>query len=50
MRLILCLISLLCGCSSPAVRCDARLLPINPPVAGHTLGAAAQTAPARRTP
>ena len=31
MRLILCLIPLLCGCSTPAIRCDARLQPINPP-------------------
>jgi hypothetical protein len=29
MRLLLCLIPLLCACSTPVVRCDAHLLPIN---------------------
>ncbi|HEY4970104.1 MAG TPA: hypothetical protein VII35_09380 [Steroidobacteraceae bacterium] len=33
MRVFLCVIPLLCGCSTPAVRCDAHLLPINPPTA-----------------
>ncbi len=33
MRLIVCLIPLLCGCSAPAVRCDAHLVPINSPAA-----------------
>ena len=31
MRLIVCLIALLAGCSSPIVRCDAHLQPINSP-------------------
>jgi hypothetical protein len=55
MRLIVCLISLLCGCSAQNVRCDVHLLPINLPAAGGaasapvgTPGAAAQTPPARR--
>lgn len=57
MRLIICLIPLLCGCSAQIVRCDAHLLPINPPAAVGassvpvgTPGAAAQTPPARRAP
>jgi hypothetical protein len=57
MRLIVCLIPLLCGCSAQIVRCDAHLLPINPPAAGGTAsalvatpGAAAQTALERRAP
>jgi hypothetical protein len=57
MRLIVCLIPLLWGCSAQIVRCDAHLLPINPPAAGGaapapvgTPGAAAQTPPARRAP
>lgn len=57
MRLIVCLIPLLCGCSAQNVRCDAHLLPINPPVAGGAAsapvgapGAAAQTPPSRRAP
>lgn len=38
MRAFLCLIPLLgipllCGCSTPAVRCDAHLQAINPPAA-----------------
>ena len=36
MRLIVCLIPLLCGCSTSWVRCDAHLQPINPPAAGGT--------------
>jgi hypothetical protein len=57
MRLIICLIPLLCGCSAPSVRCDAHLVPINPPAPGGvasalvaTPGAAAQTAPERGAP
>ncbi|MEA3159733.1 MAG: hypothetical protein QOD95_1281 [Gammaproteobacteria bacterium] len=57
MRLILCLIPLLCGCSAPIVRCDAHLVPINPPAAGGaasalggTPGTAAQNSAARRAP
>lgn len=50
MRLIFCLIPLLCGCSTPAVRCDAHLKPINPPVTVRTPGAAAQAAPASSAP
>jgi hypothetical protein len=33
MRLIICLIPLLCGCTTPIVRCDAHMQPINPPAA-----------------
>jgi hypothetical protein len=40
MRLIVFLISLLCGCSAPMVRCDARLKPINLPAAGPAAAAA----------
>ncbi len=50
MRLIVCLIPLLWGCSTSAVRCDVHLQPINPPVAGHTIGAAAHTPSMRRAP
>jgi hypothetical protein len=57
MRLLVCLIPLLCGCSHQSVRCDAHLLPINPPAPGGagsalvgTAGAAAQNPPARRAP
>src|ERR1700678_3908424 len=41
MRLIVCLIPLLCGCSTSAVRCDAHLQPINPPAANATSSTAA---------
>jgi hypothetical protein len=57
MRLIFCLIPLLWGCSHQSVRCDAHLVPINPPAPGGaasalaaTPGAAAQTAPERGAP
>jgi hypothetical protein len=57
MRLIVCLIPLLCGCSTPTIRCDAHLQPINRPALGSTAaaaagapGAAAQTHGARRAP
>jgi hypothetical protein len=57
MRLIVCLIPLLCGCSTPAIRCDARLQPINPPnpggIATAVVGAPStdlQTHHARRAP
>jgi hypothetical protein len=50
MRLLVCLIPLLWSCSSPMVRCDAHLQPINPPAAaGDTVGTA-HAAPARRSP
>jgi hypothetical protein len=53
MRLIVCLIPLLYGCSTPIVRCDAHLQPINPPTPGGAANAvatpgAAQKPPARR--
>lgn len=41
MRVFICAIPLLCGCSSPAVRCDAHLQPINPPAARDTPSATA---------
>jgi hypothetical protein len=63
MRLIVFLISLLCGCSTPTVRCDAHLKPINPPAAGAAAavgsgvtevsgatGSAGETLPSRRAP
>jgi hypothetical protein len=58
MRLIICLIPLLCGCATPAVRCDSNMQPINPPAAsggahGDASGASSGTAKAttsRRTP
>jgi hypothetical protein len=44
MRLIVCLIPLLWGCSTPTIRCDAHLHPINRPTPGSAAAAAA-TAP-----
>jgi hypothetical protein len=46
MRLFICLISLLCGCSTPPLRCDAHLQPINAPAASGTPGTALETADA----
>jgi hypothetical protein len=43
MRVILCLMLMLPGCASTAIRCERHLQPINPPA-----GAAA--APARSVP
>jgi hypothetical protein len=60
MRLIVFLISLLCGCSTPTVRCDAHLKPINLPAAGPAAGGVTEvggaadssggTPPSRRAP
>ena len=55
MRLLVCLMALLCGCSKPIVRCDAHLQPINAPVASAGAssapgGAAKAAATAGRTP
>jgi hypothetical protein len=63
MRLSVLLISLLCGCSTPTVRCDTHLKAINPPAAGAAAAAgsrvtepsgsavsAGETAPSRREP
>jgi len=57
MRLIVCLIPLLCGCSTPTIRCDAHLQPINRPAPGSAAAAAsgapraaAPTHAARRAP
>jgi hypothetical protein len=50
MRMFVCLIPLLCGCSPPALRCDAHLQPINPPAARVIPAAAAHASPARRAP
>jgi hypothetical protein len=36
MRVFICVIPLLCGCSTPLVRCDVHLLPINPPATAVT--------------
>jgi hypothetical protein len=53
-RVMVCLIPLLGGCSPAAVRCDAHLLPINPPMqsagAGAIAGAKTQAPAARRAP
>ncbi len=49
MRLIICLIPLLCGCSTPTVRCTAHLQPINAAAAGDSTGGV-QSSPARRAP
>jgi hypothetical protein len=46
MRLFICLISLLCGCSTPPLRCDAHLQPINAPAASGTPGTGLETADA----
>lgn len=43
MRLVVCLIPLLCGCSTPTVRCDAHLQPINRPAPGSVAAAASGT-------
>jgi hypothetical protein len=57
MRLIVCLIPLLCGCSTPTIRCDAHLQPINRPAPGsaaaaasRTIGAPTETHSVRRVP
>jgi hypothetical protein len=44
MRLFICLIPLLCGCSAPPLRCDAHLQPINAPAANSASGAASEAA------
>ena len=44
MRMMVCLFLLLAGCATHAVRCDARLVPINLPAAGQNAGAAAGAA------
>jgi hypothetical protein len=54
MRLLVCLMALLCGCSKPIVRCDAHLQPINPPSTSGGASSApsgtAKAAAARRAP
>lgn len=50
MRLIVCLIPLLCACSTPAVRCDAHLQRINPSGVSEVPATMGQGAPARRAP
>jgi hypothetical protein len=45
MRLIVCLITLLCGCSTPTIHCDAHLQPINRVAPGSAAAAAARGAP-----
>ena len=44
MRMMVCLFLLLAGCATHAVRCDARLVPINLPAAAPVAGAAAGAA------
>ena len=43
MRMMLYLFLLLPGCATHAVRCDARLVPINLPAAGSAGGAVTTT-------
>ena len=50
MRLTLCLLIFLGGCSTSAIRCDAHLLPINLPAPVIAPGSEVQTPPARRVP
>jgi hypothetical protein len=50
MRVLMVLIPLLCGCSTPSVRCDAHLQPINPPAVSGTPSATAKPSGARSTP
>jgi len=50
MRLILCSILLLCGCSTANVRCDSHLQPINLAAAGNNLPPAAQAPVSGRGP
>jgi hypothetical protein len=50
MRLIVCLIPLVCGCAAPQVRCDAHLLPINVPAASGIAASTVKDVPARRAP
>jgi hypothetical protein len=50
MRLIVCLIPLVCGCAAPQVRCDAHLLPINVPAASGVAASTVKGVPARRAP
>lgn len=42
MRLFICLIPLLCGCSTPPLRCDSHLQPINAPAVSGTPGTASE--------
>ena len=60
MRVMVCLFLLLAGCATHAVRCDGRLVPINPPAAGAAASSASNavrqptipsaTPPTRRDP
>jgi hypothetical protein len=50
MRLSVCLILLLCGCSSHAVRCDAHLQPINRSATSGASASAAATGSMRGDP
>lgn len=49
MRLVLCCVVMLAACSSHEVRCDAHLLPINPPAPTQVPGAGASRAGAAAT-
>ena len=44
MRTMVCLFLLLAGCATHAVRCDARLVPINLPAAGADASSASNAA------
>jgi hypothetical protein len=50
MRLVVCLIPLLCGCSTPSVRCDGHLQPINAPAPGGAAALAPPGAPVAADP
>ena len=47
MKWLLCLIPILCGCSTADIRCDSHLSPINVPTSGIGPGAPAVSADPR---
>ena len=50
MRLMLCLIPLLCGCGARVVRCDSHLQPINPLAASGIASSRDNIVAVRRVP
>lgn len=50
MRLMLCLIPLLCGCGAHVVRCDSHLQPINPSAGSGISPSADNIVAVRRVP